>query len=126
MENDRKKDKLIWTIKILITYLITYLLCRRAFSKEWAWVLFLFGFAIILIASCFYLKKVMVFTVFGYIIGFLSGLIFNKDGRDIGGARTNNAWLIWTIVFLVIVTIGIIWEIINKRIKSNRDNRNTP
>lgn len=128
MKNNKKNYKLIWAIKVLIAYFISYLFCQRGFtffhkSKEWPLDLFLFGFAIIIIASCFYFKKVMVSTVAGYIIGYICAIIFNKDGRDPGGGRTNNAWIIWLISFLVIVIIGITWEVIDKRVKSNRHNQ---
>ncbi|WP_313183785.1 hypothetical protein [Lacrimispora sp.] len=128
MKNNSKSHKLFWAIKVLIAYFISYLLCQYGFitlhnSKEWPLVLFLFGYVIILIGSFFYLKKLMVSTVAGYIIGFLCGIMFNKDGMDPGGGRTNNAWLIWTFSFLGIVIIGIIWEIIDKCIKSNGYNK---
>lgn len=113
MKNNSKSFKLIWAIKILIAYFVSYLLCQHGFiilhnSNEWPLVLFLFGFVIVLIASCCYLKKVMVSTVVGYIIGFICGIMFNKDGMDPGDGRTNNAWVIWTFSFLGIVIIGII------------------
>ncbi|MDR2996364.1 MAG: hypothetical protein LBV11_21610 [Bacillus cereus] len=130
MKNNNKSYKLLWTIKVLIVYFISclFLLYQPHFtifhnSKDWALILFLFGFFIILIAGCFYLKKVMVSAVAGYIIGFMCGIIFNKDGLDSGGGKTNNWWIIWTIPFLAIIMTGIIWEIIDKRIKSKGHNK---
>lgn len=65
----------------------------------------------------------IVSTVAGYIIGFICSMIFNKDGIDPGGGSTNNAWIIWSIVFLVIIISGIIWELIDKTIKNNSHNQ---
>ena len=123
MKNIKKNDMFIWSIKVIIMYFISFLLCQHDFfvvqkSEQWPIILFLFGITIIIISSLFYLKKTMVFTVSGYIFGYLFAKILNKNGIDPGGGRTNNLWMIWLISFLIIIIIGIIWEIIDRRIKS--------
>lgn len=57
------------------------------------------------LASFLHYKKIILSTVAGYIIGFICSMIYNKDGIDPGGGRTNNAWK------------GIIWELIDKTVK---------
>ena len=47
---------------------------------------------------------------FSYIAGFVVGIIFQTDGIDPGGARTNNLWIIWTVVFICLTLAGIIYD----------------
>lgn len=127
MNKRRKNSKLIWSLIIIITYFMSYLLCVSYYtshhiSKDWPLVLFLFGMFIVIICSFFNLKKVMIFTVVGYIVGFVFGIWFNKDGIDPGGGRTNNAWIIWTYSFLLIILIGVVGEIIDKLKRRNEIN----
>lgn len=79
----------------------------------------LFGFGLVsLLISYFHKGNVTpLFTSFAYIVGFVAGMIFQTDGVDLGGARTNNLWIIWTTVFVCLIFICIISEII---ISSNR------
>lgn len=108
-------------------FFMSYLLCVFYYtalhkSKDWPLVLFLIGMFIIIISSFFYSKKVMISTVIGYSIGFIFSILFNKDGIDPGGGRTNNAWIIWTYTFLIIILIGVVWEIIDKLKRRNEIN----
>ena len=34
-------------------------------------------------------------TIVGYIGEFILAMLFNTDGIDQGGGRTNNGWIIW-------------------------------
>ncbi|GHU66402.1 hypothetical protein AGMMS49983_15970 [Clostridia bacterium] len=116
------KNRAFWAIAALIALYSSFLLCRYIFfalhgMKEYPFDLFLFGLVIIIIAVIFNWKKSMIFTVTGYLGGFAVGILFNTDGIGQGGGQTNNAWIIWTISFVVIVFIGIIIELASGRLK---------
>ena len=85
--------------------------------KEWPVNLFIFGILVIIISAIFDSPKVMIFTPVGYIIGFAFGMLFNADSFDPGGGRVNNAWIVWTALFLVLIAIGVVWELITKKTK---------
>jgi len=65
----------------------------------------------------------MICTVGAYIIGFMLGILFNIDSLDQGGGRLNNAWIIWTISFVVIIFIGVIWEMVSSLMKKRKRHR---
>jgi len=58
-------------------------------------------------------------TIVGYIGGFVLAMLFNTDGIDQGGGRTNNGWIIWGIVFIVSILVGIILEFTGKHSHKN-------
>lgn len=96
-----------------------FVLCRYVFfeihgMKEWPELLFGIGF--VFVAISFFLKgKIMpICTSFAYIVSFVIGAIFETDGVDAGGEKTNNLWIIWTVGFICLIAIGIISEI-NRR-----------
>ena len=55
-------------------------------------------------------KTTPICIAFSYIAGFVVGIIFQTDGIDPGGARTNNLWIIWTVVFICLTLAGIIYD----------------
>lgn len=57
------------------------------------------------------------FAALSYSIGFLSGMIFQTDGVDAGGGRTNNFWLIWIVVYIcgIIFAIASEWIAVVKK-----------
>jgi thiamine transporter ThiT len=57
----------------------------------------------------------MIGTVFGYLLGFVSGMIFNSDVAYQGGGTRNNGWEIWTAVFLIVIIAGVVWEVVGRR-----------
>ncbi len=102
-----------------------YWLCRFGFfemhgMKQWPNLLALIGGVIILIAVMFGKRITSASTVIGYLLGFILALLFNTDGLDPGGGRTNNAWLIWGMVFIVAILIGIIMDISLRSIRSQK------
>ena len=50
----------------------------------------------------------------GYMIGFVAGVVFEKESVDAGGASTNNLWLTWTMVFVGFAVLGCFAEKIVK------------
>lgn len=112
--------------KLLLTHgisfgilLIGFLMCRFAFfglhgMKEWPFDLFVAGVVVLLVALIAKKQFVPWFTSVGYLVGFLAGVIFYTEGFDPGGGRTDNLWQIWTIVFVVSILVGIVFEMVMK------------
>jgi hypothetical protein len=99
---------------------ISYWLCRFYFfemhgMKQWPNLLAILSLTIILIAAIFGNRIISVATVVGYMGGFILAMIFNTDGVDPGGGRTNNAWVIWGAVLICAILIGVIFAFIFKQ-----------
>lgn len=106
--------------KNLFYLAFSYLLIRYGFfslhgMKDWPNFLALISLVIIVISIYFKKYKLQNFTLVGYVGGFIAGMLFNKDTFDPGGGRLNNAWIIWTIVFIITICTGIVLEIWYKR-----------
>ena len=52
-----------------------------------------------------------------YMLAFLIGVLFQTDGVDPGGGRTNNLWIIWTVVFIGMIFISVCFELLIKKKK---------
>lgn len=119
------KNKMKWAMGTSLLLYLVYFLCRYMFihlhgMKEWPFDLLVFGLIIISVAAFLNARRVMVLTVVGYIGGFAMGIMFGIDGVDPGGGKTNNKWLIWTLSFIIIILVGVIWEMLNKYFIKNR------
>lgn len=80
--------------------------------KDWPLVLFAAGAVVILFSSfSFGCKMLPFFTVFGYMIGFILGYIFQMSSN----AGLNNLWVIWTCAALGSVLLGAAAEIFYNR-----------
>ena len=73
------------------------------------------GTGLVFKAAIFGNRIISVATVVGYMGGFILAMIFNTDGVDPGGGRTNNAWVIWGAVLICAILIGIIFAFIFKQ-----------
>lgn len=96
--------------------LLGFVLCRYAFfglhgMKEWPVDLLWIGLAALLISLLARKQYVPWFTAIGYVLGFLTGVLFHTEGTDPGGGKTDNLWIIWMIVFLGCILAGILCEI---------------
>ena len=99
---------------------ISYFLCRFVFfemhgMKQWPNLLAIVGLIIIVIASISGRRSLSIATLIGYLGGFILAMIFNADGVDQGGGRTNNDWKIWGTVFIVSILADIILGYISKQ-----------
>lgn len=106
-----------------IILLFGFVLCRYMLfgvfhkMKSWPTALFVFGVVIILVSMLFKSKYMPFFTSLGYIISFAIGVIFEQDYADPTGAMTmNNLWIIWTYAYLCFVLVGIIADVIKRKI----------
>ena len=114
------KSKILWGVSIIGLFGISYLLCRFAFydmhgMKQWPNFLAIVGLIVIVTASLLGNRIISILTVVGYMGGFILAMIFNTDGVDQGGGRTNNGWIIWGVVFICSILIGIIINFIFKQ-----------
>jgi len=80
-------------------------------------MLFVLGLVALGIAISIGGRKMMFCTVTGYMGGLIVAIIFTTDGLDPGGGATNNWPQIWLLSFLAIICVGIVWEILHRRIK---------
>ncbi|MGN0341749.1 MAG: hypothetical protein ACI4DO_03055 [Roseburia sp.] len=96
---------------------VGYVLTRYIFfddhgMKQWPLVLFVCGIVIISVSFFAKAKQVPVITALSYIVGFVAGVVFQTDGVDAGGGRTNNLWIIWAVVFVCFTLASILTELI--------------
>jgi hypothetical protein len=115
MKNDLSK-KAIWVIGLLLCLGVSYLLCRFVFfdihgMKDWPNLLAGVSLIVLLVAIVLKLRWMSATTAFGYIVGFVLGVVFNTDGSDPGGGRTNNLWIIWTAGLLFCIIVGLVVDI---------------
>lgn len=87
--------------------------------KQWPNILAIVSLIIIIIAFINNRRTISMMTIVGYIGGFILAMLFNTDGIDQGGGRTNNGWIIWGIVFIVSILVGIILEFTSKHSHKN-------
>lgn len=114
---EKLKRKLFWGISSLGYLALAYKLIRFNFfhhhgMKDWSNMLAIASAVIIIIFSIFARRIPSIAAVLAYIGGFGLAMLFNSDGVDPGGARTNNAWIIWTVVYIVILLGGIVFDFI--------------
>ncbi|MBU5482926.1 hypothetical protein KQI86_01225 [Clostridium sp. MSJ-11] len=118
------KNKILLGISMIGLLGISYWLCRFSFfemhgMKQWPNLLAILSITIIVIATIFGNRIIPVATIIGYMGGFILAMIFNTDGVDPGGGRTNNAWIIWGTVFIFLILIGIVLDFISKQRHEN-------
>ena len=82
--------------------------------KQWPNILAIIGLIVIVIASIADQRIIGVSTVAGYLGGFILTMIFNTNSLDQGGGTLNNAWIIWTALFIISLLIGLILNFIYK------------
>lgn len=114
------KNRMLYPVIMIIILAISYWLSRFVFfemhgMKDWPNLMALVSIIIIIIAYLAGKRMISLMTVLGYMGGFILAMIFNRDGLDPGGGRTNNAWIIWVIVLFVCLLIGLISEVFLKR-----------
>lgn len=120
------KHKDLWGLSMAGLLGISYWVCRFLLfdmhgMKQWPDFLAVLSAAIIIIASLSGNRIVSAAAVTGYMGGFVLSMIFNTDGTDPGGGRTNNAWIIWGGVLLLLIMVGITFSIIYKHIRTNKE-----
>ena len=111
------KHRIVWAAGSVVALGTSFLLFRYTFfglhgMKQWPFILLILGEIVVIISSFFNATGTMIGANVGYIMGFVAGMLFGVDGVDQGGGATNNAWQIWTVVFLICIAIGVVADII--------------
>lgn len=109
------KNKTLWGVCMIGLLALSYWLCRFVFyeihgMKDWPNILAIVSFIIIVIASIVGKKILSLATVLGYMVGFVLAMIFHTYGVDQGGGVTDNAWIIWSCIFLLSIIIGLFMD----------------
>lgn len=109
------KSILIPLIILIFSFIIIrYVLFDIHGMKQMPLILFLCVFIAITVSILSKVKIIPYILAISYPIGFALGIIFQKNGTDLGGGLTNNLWGIWVSSIVVIVIISIIIEFIIK------------
>jgi 4-amino-4-deoxy-L-arabinose transferase-like glycosyltransferase len=113
------KSKILWEISMLVLFGISYWLCRYTFfhmhgMKQWTNLLAVIGITILVVATLFGNRIIPVASIIGYLCGFILAMLLSTDGVDQGGGRTNNAWIIWGMIYIFSILIGFILSCILK------------
>lgn len=117
-----QKHKRLWLVHLLsfCVLLLGFIICRYAVfgvihkMKEWPFDLLIVGIIALLISLVAGKQYVPWFTSAGYSLGFWLGALFHTEGYDSGGGKTDNLWIIWTMVFLGCILAGAVFEIVMK------------
>ena len=78
------------------------------------------GFVITGIAAIFNSKIIMVCVSAGYLGGFFLGLLYGVDSYDQNGVVINDWWVKWMVSFIIIIVIGIFWELFCKILEERK------
>ncbi len=110
------KKNMIYFISLCVLC-IEFILCRYVFfeihgMKDWSLILFLFGLFVMVISFLLKARLVSICTAIAYMVGWIAGIIFQTDGVDLGGGKTNNLWIIWTVVFIFGVILSVLIQLI--------------
>ena len=114
MQRTNKSILIPLIILIFSFIIIRYVLFDIHGMKQMPLILFLCVFIAITVSILSKVKIIPYILAISYPIGFALGLIFQKNGTDLGGGLTNNLWVIWVSSIVVIVIISIIIEFIIK------------
>jgi len=84
----KTKPNLFWFLGSAVVLTIGFLLFRYTFfdlhgMSQWTFILFVLGLIIIITASIFDAKRILICTPSGYAIGFVLGMLFNTDSFDL-------------------------------------------
>ena len=127
MRRRDKRNKYLLGIIMLGILGISYCLIRYAFygqhgMKQWPSLLAAASVAIIIVATIIGNKVMPVVTVAGYLFGYMIAMIFHSGGVDQGGGRTDNAWIIWGVIYVFTLLIGSITAFLSERTKTRQIN----
>lgn len=87
---------------------------------QWPIVLAALCIATILLTMGWNNDLISIMAADGYVMGFLCGLLFQSDGVDAGGGRTNNMWLIWTVIMLGFIIFAVLLTYFKRKNRTKR------
>lgn len=109
------KNKTIVSIVLFISQIVIYIITRFLSiimhnMKDFSEMMALVSCAI----TCILILENKLFSasvaVYGSLIGFIIGLLFNTSYLDMNGSNMNNMWLIWLISYIIVVLLGMVIE----------------
>ncbi|MDR5660011.1 hypothetical protein RH915_10970 [Serpentinicella sp. ANB-PHB4] len=110
------KNKILWGTALAGCLGLSYWLSRFVFfqthgMKSLPNTLVIVSLIIIIITSILGRYILSLATLVGYIDGFILAMLLNTESIDPGGGTTNNAWIIWSVLFIVCLLVGLILDI---------------
>lgn len=114
--NKQVSKSILWAFVTLIVFGMSYWFCQFFMfdmhgMKQLPTLLGIVTFVVLVLSLILKKYWISATTDLGYIGGFVTALLFNSDGVDAGGARTNNLWIIWTAILLACIVTGLVIEI---------------
>ena len=118
----KQKYKTMKCIIYLLLLFVQFFICRYVFfevhgMKELPLILLELAVSIVIVSIYSNYEISTIFISLGYGASFLIGYLFNQDGFDPGGGKTNNLWILWMFSYLFIICIGFILDILKKKRK---------
>ena len=121
-----------WDMKRIVKRFLLWILCVLAISAEyliiqyplfelhgmgeWPFDVMIFGAAVISVAACFDLKRLMISASVGYFPSFFAGMAVGSrmlvNSHD--GLPTDTVWIWFAVFFLVAILLGIVFEVLKK------------
>ena len=119
----KQKYKTMKCIIYLLLLFIQYFICRYVYfeahgMKEIPLYLLELATTIMMISIYSNYTSSTISLSFGYGISFLIAYLFNTDGIDPGGGKTNNFWILWMCSYILMMLVGFSIDIIKKKYKS--------
>ncbi len=122
MRNNTDKNRRITSLISLGVLVVGFILIRYPLFYlhlhgmiQWPLILAIICLTVIIVS--FVTKAVIIplSTSVSYIAGFFIAYVFQSDGTDPGGGRTNNLWIIWTMAIIVTIIVSSIYEFVRSR-----------
>lgn len=121
----KNKKSLPVSLLSLVILCFGYLTVRFALfaihgMKDWPLFLFVSCVVVIAISTAVGAKLLPLATSFSYIVGFALAYLLKTEAYDQGGGKTDNLWIIWTIVIIAVTTISAVAEFVKAK-KANEN-----
>lgn len=118
MRNKRNISRYLLALAVLAA---GYVLCRYVLfdlhgMREWPSVLFAAGILVLALSFLAKAKGVPLAVAIGYTAAFAVGAVFQTNGTDPSGGRTNTLWILWTAAYIGITLAAAAVEIITAKI----------
>lgn len=110
MKNRTRISIILFISEIIIFIITRFLYIDSHNMKDFSEIMALLSCAI----TCILILENKLFSasvaVYGNLIGFIIGLLFNTSYLDMNGSNMNNMWLIWLISYIIVVLLGMVIE----------------
>ena len=79
-------------------------------SYDWLRVMMLLSGALICLFSLTGQELTANIIPLSYVVTYIAAHYLSTDGQDPGGARTNNAWLLWTVFHIAVTVVAYLLD----------------